>query len=121
MIYSGLSNNFGFESSSGSYSEIEPCKKYEFKESTVHVYAALWIRICIDFGRLDLDWIRIQSGQWIRIQKGNNDPKQKKKKVKKFQVLKVVGITCSLDVLHVSLEIKNCHKKIKAVKLTFRF
>jgi hypothetical protein len=30
---------------------------------------------------LDPDWIRIQSGQWIRIriQEGKNDPKKKKK------------------------------------------
>ena len=31
----------------------------------------------------DPDWIRIQSGQWIR--EGRNDP-QKQKKVKKFHV-----------------------------------
>ncbi len=24
----------------------------------------------------DLDWIRIQSGQWIRIQEGKNDPQK---------------------------------------------
>jgi hypothetical protein len=33
----------------------------------------------------DQNWIQIQSGQWIRIQEGKNDP-QKKKKVKKFHV-----------------------------------
>jgi hypothetical protein len=62
------------------------------KLSHVNVYAALWIRICIDFGRLDLDWIRIQSGQWIRIQEGNNDPNQKKKskKISGFEALDVL-------------------------------
>jgi hypothetical protein len=37
----------------------------------------------------DPNWMRIQSGQWIRIQEGKNDPQKKKKKnIKIFQVLK---------------------------------
>jgi hypothetical protein len=49
--------------------------------------------VLFSFSVSDPDWIRIQSGQWIRIRIRNwepeakNDP-QKKKKIKKFHVLK---------------------------------
>jgi hypothetical protein len=37
----------------------------------------------------DPDWIRIQSGQWIRNQEGKNDP-QKKKKICKSSCFEVL-------------------------------
>jgi hypothetical protein len=48
--------------------------------------------------------IRIQSGQWIRIQEGKNGPQEKKKGKKKFHA---EGFSLSLDVLYEGLEISN--------------
>jgi hypothetical protein len=65
----------------------------------------------------DPDWIRIQSGQWIRIRNPDPDPgaqkvTHKNKKGKKFHVLKcwmfslrAECFSCSLDVLYGGLGI----------------
>jgi hypothetical protein len=77
MIYSesgGLSNYSGSDSSSGSNSEIRPCKKYEFKDSTVPVH----IQYMQGYGSGSaLIWVgRIRI--WIRIQESKNYPQKRK-------------------------------------------
>jgi hypothetical protein len=65
IIYSGsgLSHHSGFESSSGSNSEIKPCKKV----STV--YAMLWIQTRIDLSPLDRDLNPDPGGQKLPTKK----------------------------------------------------
>jgi hypothetical protein len=63
------------------------------------------------------DWIRIQSGQWIRIRNPDPDPEgqklthKNKKKLRNFifwsagcSLLRAEGFSCSLDVLYGGLE-----------------
>ncbi len=60
----------------------------------------------------DPDWIRIQSGQWIRIQEDKNDPQKLKKNCKSsyflsvgWPLLRAEGFFCNLDVLYGGLGI----------------
>ncbi len=76
----------------------------------------------------DAHWIRIQSGQRIRIQVGKNYPQKKTKKFRNFMfssagcsLLRAEGFFCNLDVLYRGLGISKLYFfKIKKINYFFQ-